>query len=183
MIVLESVNTALTDEYMWNTNVSQHNITQHIMMYYNMYTNPAHSVLMTMADIKCQHCLYQTHTHTSIHLHIHVNSNPAGNSSDLVNVVHGKVQPAADCMIPTVKQDILDPPAWIYRFKSKAVQPVGQFKTATQILISNNSKCNSHQETIVYQTYKDVVWCYVIGWGILATFWPWRWRHYIPPQF
>lgn len=93
-----------------------------------MYTNPVYLVLMTMAEIKCQHCLYQKHTHTSTYLHIHVNSNPAGNSSDLVDVVHSKVQPAADCMIPTVNQDIPDPPAWIYRFKSKPVQPVGQFK-------------------------------------------------------
>lgn len=66
--------------------------------------------------------------HTSIYLYIHVNSNPAGKSSDLVDDVHGKVQPAADCTIPTVNRDIPDPPAWIYRFKSKSVQPVGQIK-------------------------------------------------------
>jgi len=30
-------------------------------------------------------------------------------------------------------------------------------KTVTQILISNISKCNGHQETIMYLTYKDVI--------------------------
>ena len=93
---------------------------------------------------------------TSIYLHIHVNSNTVGNSSDLADFVHSKVQTAVDCTIPTVNLDIPDPPAWIYRFKSKSVQPV-RSKTATQIPINNNSKCNGHQETIMYQTYKDVI--------------------------
>jgi hypothetical protein len=53
--------------------------------------------------------------------------NPAGNSSDQA-VVHGKVQTAANCTIPTVNQDIPHPPAWIYRFKSKSVQPAYQYK-------------------------------------------------------
>jgi hypothetical protein len=57
-------------------------------------------------------------------------------------------------------------------------------KTATQIPISYNSKCNGHQETIMYQTYKDMICRCVIGWGLLETFWPWRWWHYIPlPSF
>ena len=97
-------------------------------MYYNMYTNPVYLILTPRQKLKCQHCLYQQHTHKSIYLHIHVNSNPAGNSSDLAEVVHGKVQPAADGTIPTVNWDIPDPPAWIYGFKSKSVQLVSQFK-------------------------------------------------------